>query len=483
MKRTLFSVLIFSLLLANSCDSSSSGGDDEPTPELRGQLDVNTMVSLGNSLTAGFQSGGWSFELVQKSWTSLIAKQIYGADATGVGDNNDRYVVTQIAGNGFPEPLRVDQYLQVGTFANGSPKLIFTVAGGETNIDNLLSLNADYEAPFNNLGVPGATTLDIIREINGFTAVGGTPPFGNPFFRLVLRDRGSELDEAIAIKPSFITVWSGNNELLANATSGGITPIFPFENNSETTGFRDLYTDLINQLKDTGAQIVTATIPDVTQIPVAASVGMNTADGFRAYVADVNGDRVFSDTLRFWGLDDGNAARELSSDERVLLDWQRQQQQDPGLGLSADKPLLDGLWLSAQEIEILRGSIVQYNDFIRSFNNDPQILVVDIFTEFNRIADNGGIFTVEDETISVTFALPFGGMFSLDGVHPADAGHAVLANFFIDAINQEWDAGISRVPVAPLLPEALPIINATAAEAVSTPKNTAFQQMKTILGW
>ena len=35
-----------------------------------------------------------------------------------------------------------------------------------------------------------------------------------------------------------------------------------------------------------------------------------------------------------------------------------------------------------------------------------------------------------------------GGIFTLDGIHPTNTGHAVIANEFIRALNQGFDAGI-----------------------------------------
>ncbi len=38
-----------------------------------------------------------------------------------------------------------------------------------------------------------------------------------------------------------------------------------------------------------------------------------------------------------------------------------------------------------------------------------------------------------------------GGVFSLDGVHPNQRGYAIIANTFIDAINQKYGANIAKV--------------------------------------
>jgi hypothetical protein len=42
----------------------------------------------------------------------------------------------------------------------------------------------------------------------------------------------------------------------------------------------------------------------------------------------------------------------------------------------------------------------------------------------------------------------FGGLFSLDGVHPSSQGYAIVANEFIEVINEKFSAEIPLVNVA-----------------------------------
>ena len=52
-----------------------------------------------------------------------------------------------------------------------------------------------------------------------------------------------------------------------------------------------------------------------------------------------------------------------------------------------------------------------------------------------------------------------GGVFTLDGIHPTNTGHAVISNAFITALNWRYGAGIPWVSVRdayesdPLVPE------------------------------
>jgi len=46
----------------------------------------------------------------------------------------------------------------------------------------------------------------------------------DPLFDAVLRGFGTQLELAIAQQPTLITLWIGNNDILAFATRGGLFP-------------------------------------------------------------------------------------------------------------------------------------------------------------------------------------------------------------------------------------------------------------------
>jgi len=42
------------------------------------------------------------------------------------------------------------------------------------------------------------------------------------------------------------------------------------------------------------------------------------------------------------------------------------------------------------------------------------------------------------------------GIFSTDGIHPCQRGHAIVANLIIEAINEQWNASIPTIEIAPV---------------------------------
>ena len=109
---------------------------------------------------------------------------------------------------------------------------------------------------YNNLAVPGATVLDA-----------GTRTTDNGGLHdLILRGRGTQVAQAVAARPSVITLWIGNNDVL-----GGVGPR-PRDRRRDGDAGRRLPRPttpvIVATLRNTGARIVAANLPDVTSHPV-----------------------------------------------------------------------------------------------------------------------------------------------------------------------------------------------------------------------
>ena len=75
-------------------------------------------------------------------------------------------------------------------------------------------------------------------------------------------------------------------------------------------------------------------------------------------------------------------------------------------------------------------------------DRDSRLALYDAAADLADLSDADGL---NFGTGSITSEFVFGGAFSLDGVHPTATGYAVIANGFIDAINDQFDAGLQGV--------------------------------------
>jgi lysophospholipase L1-like esterase len=383
-----------------------------------GEANFTSFVSLGNSITSGFQSGALFEEGQLASFPNLIYKQVKELGAN----------------TGFQMPIIREPGM--GTRISVS----FTSAGWHITSRDVVALpsNILLLRAYNNLAVPGAVLWiangaanlisDMFESISFLTA-----SRNNPLFLVILRTSlyGENIYlQAKSLKPTFITLWIGNNDVLGYATSGGTSPSSPTPDNM----FQILYQRVIDSLLTTGAQIVVANIPDVSSIPYF-KVGP-------PYYLDDAGNKVY-----YWGATK-NGVRKLDDDDYLTMNGYSAAQ--IGLGKSQDSPLTDDLILDKYEVQIAKNSTNSFNQIINSICNNTMLSdgkplpVVDVNQLLNQIS-NGGI-QVGGEHFTSEFIT--GNTFSFDGIHPSNKGHAIIANEFIKVINSRYDANIPFVDVS-----------------------------------
>ncbi|HKV11252.1 MAG TPA: SGNH/GDSL hydrolase family protein, partial [Thermoanaerobaculia bacterium] len=197
-----------------------------------GDANFTRYVAFGDSLTAGFSSGGLVETFQRRSYPALIWRQATNGAA------------------GFEQPL-VSQPGLTGTPGFGLLRLVSLVPSVviQPTPGNAAPLNATLQRAYDNMAVPGADVVDLVS-----TTQGG-------FHNLVLRGTGfTQLQQGLSRQPTFVTLWIGNNDALGAATSGivndqTLTPLPVFE---------QAYRTAAAAIAQVGARMAVANIPDVT---------------------------------------------------------------------------------------------------------------------------------------------------------------------------------------------------------------------------
>ena len=168
----------------------------------------------GNSLTAGYQSGGISDSTQQESYAYLVATQ----------SMDTRFAYPALAAPGCPPPVANFQTQSRGSAGT----VVFT---GSTCG---LRAQSGVTALLNNVAVPGAYSIDPFSR---------TTATSNTLTTLILGGV-SQVTKALALDPTFVSLWIGNNDVLAAGVSGvltampgvspGITPAATFATNFNT---------------------------------------------------------------------------------------------------------------------------------------------------------------------------------------------------------------------------------------------------------
>ncbi|MCC6550471.1 MAG: hypothetical protein IT279_10410 [Ignavibacteriaceae bacterium] len=408
MKRLLL-LLAAGLLVFSGCEDRSEL--TAPPAVNTGSANFTRYVAIGNSLTAGYQSGAL-YESGQKyGWAALLAKQ------TGASFAMPTY--SDPGSGGRLEIRSLSPFTLVPNAGTGTPT------------------NTTYAAPYNNLGVPGALLYDVMNATNAGNCASGLAGSPNPFFDLVLRNSafnlGSQFKHAKALSPTFLTLWIGNNDVLGYATSGGTAPAAP----TPFGTFNALYTQLADSVASLGANVVVANIPSVTDIPFFTTVG---------------GQFVLNGVTKVWAVTSSGDTAYVSllptangAPNFITL----KASTTPPTGFSKATPFPNSVVLDSGEVVTAQTAIAQFNGVIQNLATAKNFGFVDMNTAFKSYVYFPGVSNGQVvDGIRFTNIFVTGGLFSLDGVHPSNQGAAIIANEFIKVINSKFGAAIPRINVA-----------------------------------
>ncbi len=393
-------------------------------------------VALGDSLTAGWQSGC----LVQRNQVNSFPAVI--ARATLVPD--------------FEQPLVSEVPVQnpPGTVCLG-PEFIppATVTVGPVSQMGP-PINTQLPRPYNNLGIPGIEVQEVLTLTHG-------DPNGTSLEQisaLVLRNvTGSPFDGTNAVQQAdaliapaaggntLATVWYGNNNTLGASTSAividGVTLI-------SQADFQASYQAILANLLPT-SRLVLVNIPDVTAIPFSTTIPPVLVDPTTRQPVVIGGslvpllgpgDEAFPCTPvgpeQGCGLPPGSLVNLPASS--LLAQGVGVPVAAGGTGLPLPTGFIDGMGvphpgvvLYPDQIELLQQRTAEYNSVIADAAAASGATLLDANAILGRIAVEG--YSIGGITLTTAFLT--GGIFSYDGVHPSTIGYTVIADEIIKALN------------------------------------------------
>jgi hypothetical protein len=444
----------------------------------KGSADFSSYVAIGNSLTAGFQSGGLANFGIETSYPAILAQQF--ALAGGGDFVSPKFDEGQKDGSGY---LKFYGLTTAGSPVILAPGQSATVTlAGQTTPRTFTNNPADYKfaftgrtlpapplgsgaqelAPFNtaqpnNLGVPGISVLSADRTASSVPQIAGAAQiYGNlnNYYQRLLpaADRGvTDYTTFIGRKnATFFTCWLGNNDVLTYATNGGVAVATdPFSNLTDTTSFGRGYRNIVRTISKTGTvKGVVANIPNVTNVPYFTAVPV--ASIIAGIKANPNIPNAAAASL-YITTGTGTVREATSADLLTLpassvIGSASTTPGNPlpvGVGYSATQanPLPSRFVLDAAEITTVQTRTTQLNAIIAKTARQYKVGLADMNSFFSTVA-LGGI-AINGTSNNAGFIR--GNLFSLDGVHPTSRGYAVIANEFIKVINATYGASIPQV--------------------------------------
>ena len=472
LKNLKYLFLSMTLIVFNSCeedDDNSIVSAEEMVEITSGSADFTNMVSIGASITAGFTDGALFFAGQQNSYPNIMA----GVMSLSV-DNT--------ASTNFSQPYMNDNIggLLLGGNQITGPRLFFNGAGPQSLSDlgatPTTELTNSTPGPYSNMGVPGLQAIHAIAPGYGNLA-GVATGAANPYAVRVMSSPGSSIvQDVLAQSPTFVSVWSGGNDALGYATSGGTGSL------TSSADFDFAFGTTMGALAQVPGGIV-ANVPDVTAIAYLNTIPYNAVPldaatagllngGFAAYNGGlaaaqafglISADEVAKRTITFTeGQNAVTMVDEYLTDLSALgLPSFRQATMNDLIILPAatfigtaiggnptqingvSVPLADNWVLSSNEVLETQARTAEYNATIAALTSQAGWALFDSHALLNQAAGSGVPF---DDYVMNT-DLVFGGLFSLDGVHPTSRGSALIANKMMEAIDAHYGSNLSDAAV------------------------------------
>jgi len=218
---------------------------------------------------------------------------------------------------------------------------------------------------------------------------------------------------------------------------------------------------ILHELTLNGAKGVIATIPDVTSFPFFATIPYN---GLVLTKSEANSVNM---AMKLYGLPDTNyvaganpflipdptslhpyfKVRQMKPGELVLMTVPQDSMKCIGMGIISKLtnfpyPIPKQYILTLDDISKLQAATSAYNQIITALAATFKLGVVDMNSKLKEL-QKGIVW--DGITLNTTFVT--GGAFSLDGINLNPRGCALVANFFIEAINKQYGSTVPYVDI------------------------------------
>lgn len=430
---------------------------DAPSPT-SGSANFSTYVALGDGTPGGYADGALHLDAQLAAFPNLLSRQF---SLVGGGEFNQPLVEAGI-GYGFEAGEAAAKLaLRPETFCSNVDSVdeiteLTSVEMGERTLLDIAAFSVIVPGPYNNVAANGTRAIYANRPASEWTGTSGTfwgkIAAGNPL------STGTMLGDALQRQPTFFTINLGSTDIMRFAKSGGnqevpldadnddgITPVAEFE---------DSLRSIVSALTATGAKGAIANLLDLESYPYITHYPYDNLVLTEAEATELNdkhtalGDNFFFRAGRnAYIMEDvygetGKNYRRMEPNEYVMIQIPQDSIKCYKWGGLGD-PLPKRWVLDKYERDSIVRNIIAYNNVIQSVANDYGLALVNS-NEAMKETLAGTNYHGRD--ISTEYVK--GNFFSLDGLNLSPLGQALLANNFIKAINEKFNATIPLVEVS-----------------------------------
>ncbi|HET6528905.1 MAG TPA: hypothetical protein VFG39_09170 [Balneolaceae bacterium] len=475
-------------------------------PVQSGEADFSTYVAVGNSITAGFQSNALYESAQRFSYPNLLARAMRLED----------FEQPLISDPGIGDPGRIELVnLQesITTFNTSQGKPINTGIGRPYNNVGVPGIKIDAYldgAPANpfyplivNSGTPTEPlpnihqALEILQptlvtfwlgnnDVLGYVTSGGLISFTNPadfqtqYVSSITAIQNLESDPTVVtvnipsvssiaftttVGPQFQATIANNNQvpgIVVQKTFYEATPTIGAEENRQPAALiakenldnPDMALILLTG-KDYLPYLGVSAFPQAPTYNQAAveailnywrgyivNAGLATEEQAAALTQQQIEDMMTQITIGQYQQTFGSADAAVFAANYPGFDFNQP------FGLSPQNPFPNQFVLDSNEISIANTVTGIFNSVIATQGD----LQFDVNSFFNNIVEQGSYVTPS----GLTLTPEIGSLFSLDGIHPSNQAHAVIANKIIEVLNSGTGSNIERIDVSKI-PQGIPV--------------------------
>jgi lysophospholipase L1-like esterase len=381
----------------------AAGCSDEELFRPASLIPVNALftvyVAMGNSITAGFQSGGINDSTQAQAYPVLLARQMQTP---------------------FFAPL-MNKPGCAPPFTN-----IFTNArlGGGTGSTCALRETQSVTPPFlNNVAVPGAEVIDAISNLSPSSNANAL----TTFFLGGMTQTHAMLQAA----PTFVSVWLGNNDVLGAALAQDTTKITP------VAAFTASYSAVLDSIAAAGAKAVLIGLGEGSFPPYfslgstyyAIKAGLVPGVAFPpAFTVSPSCAPKRGDTV-FVAFPVGAALIQAAAGGTpTTLDCSNAAQT-----------------LQPAVVLALNRAVVTFNTFIAQQAASHNWAYTDFNTQYDSLRALGQVAAFPNLGFPCSTS-PFGTAFSCDGIHPSASSSQLMARKLVQVINTTYGTSIPAIP-------------------------------------
>lgn len=393
-------LLVLALPWLSGCDDAALNA-----PDIQDDL-FSSYVAIGNSITAGFQSGGINSATQAESYAVLLANQM-----------NTPFGVPELAAPGCPPP-----------FASIPPQPPTTPC----------ALRSNSAAAINNVAVPGANLFDVLSNVDPNSP--DLPPGPNALTQFILGGR-TQLEAALDADPTFASVWIGSGDVLS-AVNAGTVALAPSVSDFEAD-YRALTTGLQEAPSLSGAVLIGA-------VDATAAPGVFPGEVYLGLTQQLGSQLPSNFSVAPSCLPNTAGGQGTTTEISFLfvLDLLSQAIQNPGQSYAVGCDAGDPGALTPAERDAISARAAAYNDVISGVAQENGWAFFDPNDALAALIAAGEIPPIPN----FGSAQPFGNFLSLDGIHPSAITHQVVADQLVQLINQRYETNLPRLDDAPSLP-------------------------------